>query len=253
MRLRLEIGLAGIFLFLCLPISASACDCGYSGAPCKAFAATPYVFSGRVTKISSISIKISSGDQYQDRLVLFEVDHPYRGLESKKVVEVVTGFGRGDCGYAFREGERYLVYALPHAATGKLYTGICSRTRLLADAAADLEYLARKDDPEHGAGIEAWIEELSRGTDNKTEVKGPLRGARVRVEAQTGDPAYSAIVTTDANGRFRIWGLPAKTYRVTPVLPAGFVPITVVTASLKRGACEELHFLATPPPHNPGR
>jgi len=236
---------ASVFLSLCAPSGILACDCAYPGAPCKAFTRTPYIFSGKVTKISSISIKMSSGDEYQDRLITFAVERSYRGLEGKKVAEVVTGSGGGDCGYDFRAGESYLVYALPHPATGKLYAGICSRTRLLSEAGDDLEYFARKDDPAHAAGIEGWIHELSRGRDNiTTEVSGPLKGARVRISSKSG----RWTVITGPDGRFQLWGLPPGTYRVTPQFTPKFVEDSR-TVTLSPQFCEEIRFLATPPPH----
>lgn len=244
MRHWLGFALAGIFLFLGAPWRASACDCAYPGAPCKAFAHTPYVFSGKVTKISTIPIKMSSGDQYQDRLITFEIERAYRGLEDKKVTEVVTGSGGGDCGYDFRVGEKYLVYAFPHAATGKLYTGICSRTRRLAEARDDLDYFAKKDDPAHGAGIEGSVEEESRGQDNiTTEVIGPLRGARVTISGRAG----RWTVTTGDDGRFQLWGLPPGTYRVTPQFSPKFADDSR-TVSLQAKSCQDIRFLATPPP-----
>ena len=42
------------------------------------------------------------------------------------------------CGYGFKPGERYLVYA--NRKGTELVTGICSRTRPLADATEDLEF-----------------------------------------------------------------------------------------------------------------
>src|ERR1700730_10312049 len=56
-----------------LPHRTSACDCAHSG-PCKAFANTPAVFTGRVAKIATINLKAPSGDLYEDRLILLEVD-----------------------------------------------------------------------------------------------------------------------------------------------------------------------------------
>jgi hypothetical protein len=244
MRYWLGFSIASVFLFLIAPMGASACDCACSGAPCKAFANTPYVFSGKVTKVSSISIKMSSGDQYQDRLITFAIESAYRGLQDKKVTEVVTGSGGGDCGYDFRVGEKYLVYAFSHPATGKLYTGICSRTRRLAEAGDDLDYFAKKDDPAHGAGIEGWVEEQSRGQDNiTTEVIGPLRGVRVTVSGRAG----RWIVTTGDDGRFQLWGLPPGTYRVTPQFSLKFADDSR-TVTLQAKSCQDIRFLATPPP-----
>jgi hypothetical protein len=50
-----------------------------------------------------------------------------------------------DCGFEFRSGEQYIVYA---SATGEqLTTTVCHRTHVLADAASDLKYLGRGTAP----------------------------------------------------------------------------------------------------------
>ena len=131
-----------------LPLSAAACDCGYAGAPCKAFEKTPTVFIGRVIGISAIDLKTASGDDYKDRLVAFEVERSYRGLTTE-TAEVLSDWN-SDCGYRFQEGVRYIVYAYPRSPTAKLTTSICTRTRPLSEASADLEYLDKKDDPSYG-------------------------------------------------------------------------------------------------------
>src|SRR6516225_9066413 len=104
--------LLALLAWALLPLSAAGCDCAYAGAPCKAFANTPTVFAGRVTKIASIDLKTASGDDYKDRLVSFEVERSYRGLTTK-TAEVLSGWN-SDCGYRFQEGVRYIVYAYPH-------------------------------------------------------------------------------------------------------------------------------------------
>src|SRR5215470_20169397 len=109
MKNPFPVSLLALLLWISLPLSAAACDCGYAGAPCKAFEKTPTVFVGRVVKISTIDLKTASGVDYKDRLVSFEVERSYRGLTTK-TAEVLSGWN-SDCGYRFQEGVRYLVYA----------------------------------------------------------------------------------------------------------------------------------------------
>jgi hypothetical protein len=63
----------------------------------------------------------------------------YRAARADTVIDVGTGAGGGDCGFAFRRGETYLVYASgpPEA----LLTGICQRTRAEPDIASELSAL----------------------------------------------------------------------------------------------------------------
>jgi hypothetical protein len=242
MRILFRVGVAAVGIYLLFPTTDLACDCASAGPPCKAFKATPNVFAGRVTKISTILVKLQSGDKYPQRLVLLEIGHNYRGLEGQSTVELVTGEGGGDCGFSFQEGQRYLVYAYPHPATGKLYTGICQRTRLLSEASEDLKYLEKKDDPAHGAGIEGSVEQLSRDEHNLTQVVGMLEGTELEIVGSAG----RRRAVTGKDGRFEVWGLKPGRYRITAMWGKRFVPETQ-TVKLEPGSCAELRFLATPP------
>jgi hypothetical protein len=198
-----------------------------------------------VVTISTINRKTPSGDDFKDRLVFFEVERSYRGWEAR-AAEVVTGWGGDDCGYDFREGMRYLVHAYPHQETGKLYTGICQRTRPLSEAAEDMEYLNTKDEPSHGAGIEGRIEELD--SKKRIEVVGFLEGMPVLISGPSG----RQTIVSQKDGRFQLWGLSPGSYRVPPVLPKSFLPAEQ-TAKLGRNSCVELRFLATPRPRGSRR
>lgn len=200
------------------------------------------IFAGRVVKIATIILKAPSGDPYEDRLIYFEIDRSYRG-SVRKTAEVVTGSVSTECGYDFRPGEHYLVYAYPHPHSGKLYTGICQRTRPIFEAGDDLDYLTKKDDRSHGAGIEGTIEELTRDSRYETRVVGFMAGISVLIQGK------SARWTTvsQKNGRFRLWGLQPGRYRITPALPEGFLPSSE-TVTLEPYSCVTIRFLATPPP-----
>jgi len=160
-------------------------------------------------------------------------------------VEVVTGSGGSECGYDFRQGEHYLVYAYPHPQSGKLYTGICQRTRPISEAGDDLDYLSKKDDPSHGAGIEGTIEELKRDSCYETQVVGFMAGISVLVQGKSGH--WTTLSQND--GRFRLWGLRPGRYRITPALPKGFLASTE-TVTLEPNSCATIRFLATPPPRS---
>jgi hypothetical protein len=65
---------------------------------------------------------------------------PYRDAVAESLVVVLaTGAAGGDCGYAFRRGDTYLVYAV--GAPDDLRTSICTRTRPASEAAEDLAAL----------------------------------------------------------------------------------------------------------------
>ena len=77
------------------------------------FRRLPSLFAGRVTQVSELSIPDKTGKNdyvYRYQLVRFDVEENFRG-QQRKSIEVTTGQGGGDCGFHFRTGERYLVYA----------------------------------------------------------------------------------------------------------------------------------------------
>jgi hypothetical protein len=244
MKALFRAGLLTLLYCVLLPFRMFACDCGDPGPPCRAFANTPTVFAGRVVKIATISLKAPSGDIYKDRLILFEVKLSYRG-SAGKAAEVVTGSGGTDCGYDFREGEDYLVYAYPHPESGKLYTGICQRTRPISEAGDDLDYLSKKDEASHGAGIEGRIEELTRDSRYETRVIGFMAGISILVQGKSG--RWTTV--SEKDGRFQLWGLQPGRYRITAVLPKGFLP-SIETVTLQHHSCAAIRFLATPQPRS---
>ncbi len=233
-------GLFALLVWMFAPIAARACECMSVGAPCKAFANTPAIFSGRVAKI------VVGANGY--RVVTFEISQAYRGVNTNETTaEVATGSGGGDCGYAFKEGASYLVYALngapPLGEAGKFFTTICTRTRPLSEAKDDIEYLTKKDDPARASGIVGDISMQSRDAKNVATVSGPAAGFSVVISGV----AVRKTVVTRKDGHFEIWGLDPGSYRVSPVFPDGFQK-TVQTVRLAAQSCEEVHFLATPPP-----
>ena len=125
-----------VFLFFAvlLPLSATkalACSCGGPALPCQDYWKASAVFVGTVSSSARSSYTIDK-TAFEGRLVHFAVDRVFRDVEGAEV-EVTTGLGGGDCGYDFRVGGQYLVYAYRNADK-KLATGICTRTRLLSDA-----------------------------------------------------------------------------------------------------------------------
>ncbi|HXW08675.1 MAG TPA: carboxypeptidase regulatory-like domain-containing protein [Vicinamibacterales bacterium] len=113
---------------------AEACTCAPSGPPCQAYWQADAVFAGRVDEVAPVS----GFDGFRRRRVTFTVAEAFTGVDTPQVV-VWTGSGGGDCGFRFKTGATYLVYA-SRDTDRELSTGICSRTRLLERASADLDY-----------------------------------------------------------------------------------------------------------------
>jgi hypothetical protein len=229
---------------LLVPGTARACDCSDSGPPCRAFVNTQAIFIGKVVRLGTLATKLPSGDIVNYILATFEVERSFRGVNGA-IVEVVTEDVGGQCGFEFKQGQRYLVYANAFPAAGKLYAGICSRTRAIAEADEDLEYLNHKDDPGHGAGIEGTIVEVARDPKDRTRTfgAGPAVGVVVRIEGESGK--WTAV--TDKNGQFRQWSLKPGKYKITPAFSNRYLEHTE-TVEVTQEICGRVYMVATPRP-----
>ena len=197
---------------------ARACSCVFGGlSPCQEYWKTDAVFVGAVVGESKFTVEEGSY-KHTMRLVRLSVEQPLRGIEGTEA-EVATGWGGGDCGYQFRLGARYVVYAHRGEKDGRLYTGICTRTRPLAEADEDLAFV-------RGLGVAAptgtvFGQVFRRNYEWKEgePVFKPVADAEVTVEG--GD--VSRELKTDAGGRFRVEGLAPGKYKVLMKVPPGLV------------------------------
>ena len=116
---------------------------------------TKLIFVGKVLKRETVDFLIPMGwfapDTFSKQKFYFEIMDCIKGnLPEKQQPFVFTGFGGGDCGFTFIEGNTYVVYAeindKHYQSTPKVApyveTNICTRTHLLEN---DLEigYLKR--------------------------------------------------------------------------------------------------------------
>jgi hypothetical protein len=147
------------------------------------------------------------------RPVKFRVQEMFRG-ELSEIEQIWTGQGFGDCGYDFHVGESYLVYAHKDPETGRMTTGICTRTAPAADAIADLDYLQSV----RLGTAKSWVSGyVTSGDQQRTRAiltgnppSSPIGGATVELESAT----TTRTATTDAQGRFTFEGLAEGDYQI---------------------------------------
>lgn len=202
-----------LFLF---NIAANACSCFSGGPPCQSFGNTSAVFSGKVESITDVPREYSpvAGRKFTviDKKVTFSIIESFRGV-SEKTIEVTTSSQSSACGYPFEVGQEYVVYAYQNKETGKLGTGICTRTRLLAKAEEDLQYFREiakgpKDISVYGQVFRVF----TRKNDEPYRKPEPL--ANITVSLSNGEK-----VTTDEKGNYRFDKLLPQEYTVTPTVP----------------------------------
>src|SRR5262245_38785209 len=111
--------------------TAYACICERPPLPCEAYWEVEAVFIGTAKELSWIEFEEKHDDLVIKRkqpVFSFSVDRAFRGVSGAKVA-VLTGMGDGDCGYRFKIGEQYLVYAYRDQQKKEtLSTSICTRT-----------------------------------------------------------------------------------------------------------------------------
>jgi hypothetical protein len=105
------------------------------------------------------------------------------------------------CGYPFKEGERYFVYA-GRRDGGKLLVSLCGPTVLLKDAAEDLEYVKDIDSGKSGTRIFGSVHQA-----NNRNSFVPLSGIEITIKGKKN----MFKTETDDNGRYVFKDIP-KTF-----------------------------------------
>lgn len=188
-------------------LAVQACSCFQVGTPCESYGTASAVFVGTAVSVRTVERpKTENEDPWYDRRVFkFSVEQSYLGVDGTEV-EIFTGMGGGDCGYSFKIGERYLVYA--HGYQNRLSTSICARTRPFASATEDLAFLGNLSSAAAGATIYGEVVYGERKTALPSGVLVKIESGNLRRE-----------IRPDARGRYRFSGLPPGKFKITLQLP----------------------------------
>jgi len=210
---------AALLLVLLCSGRALACSCFAGVPPCQAFGGAAATFVGTATGVKTVEPKQDAKGEVEwgRRVFSFTVVQAYSGVAGAEV-EVTTGLGGGDCGYSFRIGETYLVYAHGGGEGKPLGTGICTRTRPVSEAAEDMEFLRGLAGRAPGVSLDITVARgLQSVRSGDTKTVGALAGARLTVEGA----GESKEVRADEQGRARLNGLKPGAYKVRLELPEG--------------------------------
>jgi len=122
------------------PEQAHACSCAMPRSTQESIDTTDVIFSGTVE-----DVRMSGEWEFE---VSMTVDEDWKGLETSERGEltVYTAKDSAACGYAFEEGEEYLVYGYRDEESGEVSVGLCSATKPLDQAEEDLALLS-DDEP----------------------------------------------------------------------------------------------------------
>ncbi len=197
--MKVPIVLIAIVAVLLSPRDALACSCVGDVPLCQSFWQADAVFAGEVLSFEKTDPK----QLFSRRIARIRVERVWRG-EVTGVVEVSTGAGGGDCGYSFRKGEKYVIYA-NKGAEAKLSTNICTPTKLLSKASADLEYFKGIENPSPGGRVYGTARFETKGSDFVAAKAAAivLKGA-----------GRSWTAETDEKGAFEFRDLPVGEYTI---------------------------------------
>jgi hypothetical protein len=135
--------LAGV-LAAAPPCTAKMCDCIGPMTAQVARSHADAVFVGVAASVRDTLVTEEPGRRQTHRAVTFRVRSGWKGVRTRNVT-VLTGLHT--CGYTFRPGESYLVYAqrTPVGGIRTLITSICTRTAAEREAADDIRALGRPE------------------------------------------------------------------------------------------------------------
>jgi hypothetical protein len=124
---------------------ASACSC-IQTTPQQSLKNSKVVFAGRVIDVveQRDSTDAASGPSLAGVKVTFDASQVWKGKPDRQMV-ITTSGSSASCGYFFEKGKEYLVYA--NGQGTQLQTGLCSGTKPLSNAQADLAVLGRGISP----------------------------------------------------------------------------------------------------------
>lgn len=221
LRSKLLLSTFVLFWLCLLGGRAEACSCGGGLPPCgKTLAylrgAGGAVFAGTVSELMPTYTHGNRGSEPREFLshyrARFAVDEMLIGSEAEEL-DVWTSSSTASCGYEFKEGARYLVYATRDAGGVLLNVSLCSRTRPLEDAADDLELLraARRGEEEQTrifGHVYLHAEQTERARRGK-----PPDPTKIKIVATSAD-GQQFETFADERGRFRLSRLPFGRYKV---------------------------------------
>ena len=188
--------------------TVTACSCGSPGSPCESFGSASAVFVGTPVSVSENQRpkeKDATKFDWNPIVVKFSVEQSYLGVSGTEI-EIFTGRGGGDCGYRFKIGQRYLVYATQYE--NKLVTSICFRTRPFNSATEDLAFLGTLATSISGVTIHGQVDPNRADEPISSDLSITIEGESERKE-----------IRPDAQGRFRVSGLRAGKYKVSLEIP----------------------------------
>lgn len=228
---RLSPLLLATVLGLALPRPGAACSCmaGFgTEKPCENYWGTEAHFLGR-----AISVEVMEGEKFSfwPRRFQFEVLEGYIGVEGP-TAEVWTGMGGGDCGYEFKIGQSYLIYA-GRTPDGRLHTSICGPTQAASRAGDAIAYARQVAAGTAQSSLYGRVQLEQHRKEMRTLDDG-VPNVTINIQGPDGE---KFLVVTDREGYFEIKGQLAGKYTLRARTPRGLPLIKPQTVEILPGQC----------------
>ena len=245
---------------------AQGCTCAFGGGPACQEAwrqGVDAVFLGRVDKIEAArgNVGLTPGAMSVTMMgsllqVAVSVDEVYRG-SSAKMIQVYTASSSAACGYSFRKGQKYLIYASAAGKDSQLVVSLCSATKPAKYAEKDLTYLRSVPslvptstlmgniwrytrDPNFKPKFQPSLMDHYRPPEQDYMAMKPEAGFTVVARAQDGT---ERTATADSDGNWHIDELPAGRYTLQPQIREGvYVYPFLSTVEIAPKGCAQVNI-----------
>jgi hypothetical protein len=214
---QISVFCALLIIYLVSANAARACSCMVSGTVDLEFEKTPNVVLLELRSIKKLAD--DGSDIWQPRLVVKKV---FKGnLKIGQELGFTVGSG-GNCTFGFGEeiGEEFLLYLGAKPDKNNLWTAsICSRSRRLEDAAADLLYLEKMSQVKGKTRLSGTVLQLIRSpVESGENAFNNLVGRKIVVRGK----GKNVELKTDENGVYELYDLPIGKYKVSTESIAGY-------------------------------
>jgi hypothetical protein len=239
--------LAFVVVVLGWPSRADACSCIESGPACQAFWKTDAVFDATVDRIEDVSgppqdlgTRVVS---FPENLVRMTVRQALKGVAATGPIEVSTASEGSACGFDFKPGRRYLVFAWKRPADGRWVASLCSATQEYDGAGDTAAFVASLAAPAKGGRVFGTVNTYDKRFDYEHTSRERRVPARMRL---IGAGREQSIVSTDGSYEFR--GLEPGRYELEMDPPSGYASNhTRRNIEIPNGrACQRERFSVSP-------
>jgi hypothetical protein len=188
-------------------IQTLGCTCFETSHPCEEFNRRRTVFTGHVIEDRKVPLS-----EKEETVLKVIVDEEFRGVKKGQIINVAKS---GVCNETLSVGINYLVYA--DKVENDLYNiFMCSRTRPLSNASADLAFLRNLDKINQTSVFGKALAYFKR-KDNEAGILRMIPDVQVKVFNET----HSFQARTDKGGHYHIDDIPPGKYQVEAILPEG--------------------------------